>query len=122
GKVAVITGAGSGIGRALACELAARGAQLAVSDVDAERAGETARRCAEQGTKATAYQLDVADRAAVREHAAEVAGEFSKINIMVNNAGVALVGTVAEMRDEDLDWIIGINFSGVLNGTRAFLP
>ena len=122
GKVAVITGAGSGIGRALACELAARGAQLAISDVDSERVAETARRCEEQGTKARSYRLDVADRAAVRQHAAEVSDDFGGVNLMVNNAGVALVGTVAEMRDEDLDWILGINFSGVLHGTRAFLP
>lgn len=122
GKVAVITGAGSGIGRALAGELAARGAQLALSDVDQDRVAETARRCADHGARVRSYQLDVSDRAAVNAHASDVAGEFGTVNLVVNNAGVALVGTVAEMTDEELDWLLGINFSGVLHGTRAFLP
>src|SRR5699024_1215404 len=121
-KVAVITGAGSGIGRALASDLAARGARLALSDVDSERLAETTSRCTAQGAKVCSYQLDVSDRAAVNAHAAEVAGEFGTVNLVVNNAGVALVGTVGEMSDEQLDWLLGINLSGVLHGTRAFLP
>jgi len=121
-KVAVITGAGSGIGRALASDLAARGARLALSDVDSERLAETTARCAAQGAKVRSYQLDVSDRAAVNAHAADVASEFGTVNLVVNNAGVALVGTVSEMPDEQLDWLLGINLSGVLHGTRAFLP
>lgn len=122
GKVAVLTGAGSGIGRALALDLARRGARLALSDVDFERVSETARQCQASGAKALPYQLDVADRAAVYAHADEVTDEFGGVNLVVNNAGVALVGTVEEMTDEQLDWLIGINFWGVLHGTRAFLP
>ena len=122
GKVAVITGAGSGIGRALAVDLASRGARLALSDVDESRVSETAGECARAGAKARSYRLDVADRAAVHAHADEVAAEFGRVNLVVNNAGVALVGTVAEMSWEQLDWIIGINFWGVLHGTKAFLP
>lgn len=121
-KVAVITGAGSGIGSALADELAARGARLALSDVDQERVAETARRCANHGTQVRSYQLDVSDRSALNAHAAEVAAEFGTVNLVVNNAGVALLGTVTDMSDEELDWLLGINLSGVLHGTRAFLP
>lgn len=121
-KVAVITGAGSGIGRALAVELAGREARLALSDVDHERVAETARQCAVHGARVRSYRLDVADRDAVHAHAAEVASEFGTVNLVVNNAGVALVGTVAEMTDEQLDWLLGVNFGGVLHGTRAFLP
>jgi NADP-dependent 3-hydroxy acid dehydrogenase YdfG len=121
-KVAVITGAGSGIGRALAIELAGRGARLAVSDVDAVRAAETAALCEQAGVTAKAYELDVADRAAVLTHADEVADEFARANIVVNNAGVALGATVEEMTWEDYDWLMGINLGGVVNGTKAFLP
>lgn len=121
-KVAVITGAGSGIGRALAIELAGRGARLAVSDVDAVRAAETAALCEKAGAAAKSYELDVADRAAVLAHADEVAGEFGGANIVVNNAGVALGATVEEMTWEDYDWLMGINLGGVVNGTKAFLP
>lgn len=121
-KVAVITGAGSGIGRALAIELAGRGARLALSDVDAVAVADTAARCEKRGTTARDYQLDVADREAVLAHADQVAGEFGRVNLVVNNAGVALMATVEEVTWEDLDWIVGINFWGVVHGTKAFLP
>ncbi|WP_020666739.1 SDR family NAD(P)-dependent oxidoreductase [Amycolatopsis nigrescens] len=122
GKVAVITGAGSGIGRALALNLAGKGAALALSDVDSARAADTAAHCEKAGARVQSYQLDVADRGAVLAHAEQVAGEFGKVNLVVNNAGVALTGTVAEMTWDQLDWIVGINFGGVVNGTKAFLP
>lgn len=121
-KVAVITGAGSGIGRALAIELAGRGARLAVSDVDAVRAAETAGLCEKTGATAKPYELDVADRDAVLAHAEAVSAEFGGANIVVNNAGVALGATVEEMTWEDYDWLMGINLGGVVNGTKAFLP
>ncbi|MEV7549266.1 SDR family NAD(P)-dependent oxidoreductase [Amycolatopsis sp. NPDC089917] len=121
-KVAVITGAGSGIGRALAIELAGRGARLALSDVDAVRAADTAALCEKAGATAKAYALDVADRDAVLAHAEEVAVDFGGAALVVNNAGVALGATVEEMTWDDYDWLMGINLGGVVNGTKAFLP
>ncbi|WP_028922358.1 SDR family NAD(P)-dependent oxidoreductase [Pseudonocardia acaciae] len=121
-RVAVITGAGSGIGRALAIELAGKGARLALSDIDEAAVADTAAACEKLGTKAKSYRLDVADRAAVTAHADEVAAEFGTVNLVVNNAGVAAMATVEEMSYQDLDWIVGINFWGVVHGTKAFLP
>ncbi|MFC9254759.1 SDR family NAD(P)-dependent oxidoreductase [Amycolatopsis thailandensis] len=121
-KVAVITGAGSGIGRALAIELAGRGARLALSDVDAVRVADTVASCEKAGATAKAYALDVADRDAVLSHAEEVAVDFGGANLVVNNAGVALGATVEEMTWDDYDWLMGINLGGVVNGTKAFLP
>ncbi|MFI9449493.1 acetoin dehydrogenase [Amycolatopsis sp. WAC 01375] len=121
-KVVVITGAGSGIGKALAIELAGRGARLALSDVDAVRAAGTVAECETAGATAKAYALDVADRDAVLAHAEEVAVDFGGANVVVNNAGVALGATVEEMTWDDYDWLMGINLGGVVNGTKAFLP
>jgi short-subunit dehydrogenase len=122
GKTAVITGAGSGIGRALAMDLAGRGAQLAISDVDAARVAETAAACERAGARVRHYPLDVADRSAVLEHAEQVVADFGQVNLVVNNAGVGLMANVVDMSWEDLDWLIGINFWGVVHGTKAFLP
>lgn len=124
GSTAVITGAASGIGRALAVDLAARGAHLAVSDVDDAGLEETVARCAAvPGPGRTrSYHLDVADRKAVLDHADEVMRDFGTVNLVVNNAGVAVGATVEEMPWEDIDWLMGINFWGVVHGTKAFLP
>jgi NAD(P)-dependent dehydrogenase (short-subunit alcohol dehydrogenase family) len=122
GKTAVITGAGSGIGRALAIDLAGRGAELAVSDVNLAAVAETAALCEKAGARVQPYELDVADRQAVLEHADAVASEFGRVNLIVNNAGVGLRATVEEMSWENLDWLMGINFWGVVHGTKAFLP
>jgi NAD(P)-dependent dehydrogenase (short-subunit alcohol dehydrogenase family) len=121
-RVAVITGAGSGIGRALAIELAGRGARLALSDIDEAAVADTVASCEKLGAQAKGYRLDVADRAAVTAHADEVAAQFGTVNLVVNNAGVAVMATVEEMSYDDLDWIVGINFWGVVHGTKAFLP
>lgn len=120
GRVAAVTGAASGIGRALAEELARRGAHLALADVDEPGLAETAGRCG--GVKVTTRRLDVADRAAVFAWADEVVGEHGRVDLVVNNAGVALAGTVEGLKIEDLEWIVGINFWGVVHGTQAFLP
>src|SRR5947207_2649952 len=122
GRVAVITGAGSGIGRALAVALAGRGARLAVSDVEVMSLAETAARCEKAGADVRHYPLDVADRAAVLAHADQVVNEFGGVNIVVNNAGVALTASVAEMNWADLEWVMNIDFWGVVHGTKAFLP
>jgi len=122
GKVAAITGAGSGMGRALAEELARRGTHLALSDVDEIGLAETVSRCEGAGVKVTAQQVDVADRAAVHAWADQVVADHGTVNLVFNNAGVALGATVEAMRYEDLEWLMGINFWGVVHGTKAFLP
>ena len=125
GATAVITGAGSGIGRALALELAGRGANLAVSDIDSVGLSETVSRCedaARGSAKSRGFQLDVSDRQAVLSHAEEVMSEFGRVDLVFNNAGVAVTATVEELKWEDFDWLMGINFWGVVHGTKAFLP
>ncbi|MDI2129809.1 SDR family NAD(P)-dependent oxidoreductase [Yinghuangia seranimata] len=123
GKVAAITGAGSGIGRALAYELARYGARLALSDIDEDAVRETAALALKQGASETvATRVDVSDRHAVQAWADETAGYFGTVNLVVNNAGVALTATVEEMEWDDFEWLMGINFWGVAYGTKAFLP
>jgi NADP-dependent 3-hydroxy acid dehydrogenase YdfG len=122
GKVCAVTGAGSGIGRGLGLQLASEGARLALSDVNEENVRATVDACRRQGVEAEAYRLDVSDRAAVFAHADEVKERFGAVNLIVNNAGVAMASTVEETSIEDYEWIMGINFWGVLYGTKAFLP
>lgn len=122
GKVAVITGSGSGIGRALAVQLAKSGSHLALSDVDTSGLAETAALCEQEGAKVTQSVLDVADRAAMYQHAEAVERDFGGANLVFNNAGVALTATVEEMTWDDFEWIVGVNFWGVMYGTKAFLP
>lgn len=117
-KVVVITGAGSGIGRALAQLMDSRGARLALSDIDLGSVEATAATCRD----ARAYHLDVADRVAVKGHAEQVVTDFGRVDMVVNNAGVALASEVLTQTDEDLDWLLGINLHGVIHGTQAFLP
>ena len=122
GKVCVVTGAGSGIGRALALDLASRGARLAISDINGEtieQAGAEARR---RGAEVETYQLDVSSRDAVFSHADAVKERFGVVNLVVNNAGVAVSKDVVELPIEDIEWLMGINFWGVVYGTKAFLP
>ena len=122
GRVAAITGAGSGIGRALAQELARRGAHLALADIDPVGMAETVAMCEGAGVKVTTCELDVADREAVFAWADRVVDEHGKVNLIFNNAGVALGATVDEVEYHDFEWLMDINFWGVVHGTKAFLP
>lgn len=122
GKVAVVTGAASGIGRALALVLAGRGCSLALGDVDAAGLAETARRVEALGRRATAHAVDVADWEAVVAFAAETVAAHGGVDLVVNNAGVSVTGTLEEQSIEDLRWIVGVNLWGVVHGCKAFLP
>lgn len=125
GRVAAVTGAASGIGRALALELTRRGAHLALADVDDDGLAETRRKCEAAGAAratVTAQRVDVADRQAVHEWADAVVADHGTVNLVVNNAGVALAAPVEAMSYEDLEWLMGVNFWGVVHGTKAFLP
>lgn len=122
GKVAAITGAGSGIGRALAIALAKEGCDLALSDVNETGLHETVQQAQAAGVRVQAQKLDVADRAAVHAWADQVVSALGKVNLIFNNAGVGLGETVENMRYENLEWLMNINFWGVVHGTKAFLP
>jgi NAD(P)-dependent dehydrogenase (short-subunit alcohol dehydrogenase family) len=122
GWVAAVTGAASGIGRALANELARQGCELALSDVDAAGLEQTRAALCAAGTKVSASHVDVADRDAVFEWADDVAAQHGRVNLIANNAGVALGATIRNMTLDELEWLMGINFFGVVHGTKAFLP
>ena len=122
GRVAAITGAGSGIGRALARELAGKGAHLALSDVDTTGLAETVALCEGFGVKVTSERVDVASREAMVSWADAVVADHGKVNHIANNAGVALLATVEAMSYADFEWLMNINFWGVVHGTKAFLP
>ena len=121
-RVAVITGAGSGIGRATALALARRGCHLALADIDAVGLKETAGMLSTLGVRVTSHVLDVADREAVRALPAQVYAAHKRVDILVNNAGVALGGTFEQVSEDDFEWLMDINFNGVVRMTRAFLP
>ncbi len=122
GKVAVITGAGSGIGRALALELARRGARLAVSDIDTVGLAATVRQVRIIGAEVHESRLDVTDRPAVLRYAAEVAEHHGVVNVVINNAGIAFSGDIEELTFEQIERVMDVDFWGVVNGTKAFLP
>ncbi len=122
GKVAVITGAGSGIGRALAIDLAGKGARLALSDIDTTGLAETVRQVQALGAQVHSQQLDVAEREAVLAYADAVVAHFGKINQVYNNAGIAYNGNIVDSSFKDIERVMDIDFWGVVNGTKAFLP
>jgi NAD(P)-dependent dehydrogenase (short-subunit alcohol dehydrogenase family) len=122
GRTAVVTGAASGIGRAVATSLARRGCHLALADVNAAGLAETADLVRAPGLRVSRHRLDVSDRAAVAAFPGQVTAEHPGVDLLVNNAGVALGGTFEQVSDEDFEWLFGINFWGVVRMTRAFLP
>ena len=122
GRVAAITGAGSGIGRALAEQLAQRGTHLALCDIDEAGLAETVSHCEGRGVKVTSHRVDVADRAAVTAWADQVVADHGTVNLVFNNAGVALGATIEGESYADFEWLMNINFWGVVHGTKAFLP
>lgn len=121
-RTAVVTGAASGIGRAIAASLARRGCHLALADIDDAALARTASELAEPGVRISRYHLDVSDRDAVAAFPARVIAEHDGVDVLVNNAGVALGGTFPEVAERDFDWLFAINFFGVVRMTRAFLP
>ncbi|MBM4470430.1 SDR family NAD(P)-dependent oxidoreductase [Rhodococcus hoagii] len=122
GKVCVITGAGSGIGRALALNLAGQGAKLALSDMDSVGLAETVRQVESLGADVKSDHLDVTQREAVLSYADAVVAHFGKVNQVYNNAGIAFHGEVERSEFKDIERIMDVDFWGVVNGTKAFLP
>ena len=120
GRTAVITGAGGGIGRAIAVSLARRGCNLALADIDEAGLAGTAELA--RGVNVSRHRVDVADRGAVAEFPDIVAAEHQGVDVLVNNAGVAVGGTFEQVCDEDFEWLFEINFWGVVRMTRAFMP
>jgi NAD(P)-dependent dehydrogenase (short-subunit alcohol dehydrogenase family) len=122
GRVAVVTGAGSGIGRGTSLALARRGCALALADVNAEGLAETRALLDPLGVKVSIHPLDVADREAVAAFPQTVLAKHGRADLLFNNAGVAIGGTFEQVAEEDFDWLMEINFWGVVRMTRAFLP
>jgi NAD(P)-dependent dehydrogenase (short-subunit alcohol dehydrogenase family) len=122
GKVCAVTGAGSGIGRALALALAARGARLALSDVDEAGLAATAEAVRAAGAEAHTQRVDVSDRDAMTAYAEAVAAHFGVVHQIYNNAGIAHSHSVLESEYAEYDRVFGVNLWGVIHGTKAFLP
>lgn len=121
-RVAVVTGSASGIGRAVAVALAARGCDLALVDIDEDGLHQTAHMVADAGRRASVHRADVADRARMQALVEEVEREHGRVDILVNNAGVTVAASFEEHSFEDLEWVLGINLWGVIHGCKLFLP
>lgn len=122
GKIAVITGAGSGIGRALAQQLNREGCRLLLCDISEEGLSETLNSLSDKSLAAQGRILDISVKGEVQAWASDIAEQFGAIDILVNNAGVATGATVEDSKYEDIEWLMGINFWGVVYGTKEFLP
>ncbi|AKS33032.1 SDR family NAD(P)-dependent oxidoreductase [Mycolicibacterium goodii] len=122
GKVAVVTGAGSGIGQALAIELGRSGAKLAISDVDTEGLAATEERLKAIGAPVKADRLDVTEREAFLAYADAVKEHYGTVNQIYNNAGIAFTGDIEISEFKDIERVMDVDFWGVVNGTKAFLP
>jgi NAD(P)-dependent dehydrogenase (short-subunit alcohol dehydrogenase family) len=122
GRVTVITGAGSGIGRAIALCVARRGGHLALADIDETGLSQTQAQASAAGVRVSGHRLDVTDRRAVAALPAEVLNVHGQADLLINNAGVALGGNFDLVSEADFDWLMEINFHAVVRMTRAFLP
>ncbi len=121
-KVVAITGTASGLGRELAVQLAKKGALLALSDIDEDGLSETVNIAKETGQKVQGFIIDVTDQQQVANYAKSVVEDFGHVDMIFNNAGVAVAGLIKNIPYEDLKWIIDINLWGVIHGTKEFLP
>lgn len=122
GKVAVVTGAGSGIGQALAIELGRSGASVAISDIDTDGLAVTEERLKAIGAKVKADRLNVTEREAFSAYADDVKAHFGKVNQIYNNAGIAFSGDIEISQFKDIERVMDVDFWGVVNGTKVFLP
>ena len=122
GKVAAITGAASGIGRALALNLATEGCHVAIADIHETGLKETADKVRSSGVRVTTHMVDVAKREQVKRYADEVVKAHGSVHLLINNAGVGIIETLEDVSYEDFEWLIGINLWGVIYGCKEFLP
>jgi len=122
GKTAVITGGGSGLGAAMADLFASEGAHVALLDIDSERAEAKANELRASGTNAIAMRVDVADKASVEAAADAVRAKFGSCDVLCANVGVQQFGAIDKLTDHDWDWVMSVNFRGVVSTVGAFLP
>jgi NAD(P)-dependent dehydrogenase (short-subunit alcohol dehydrogenase family) len=123
GKVAVVTGGGSGIGRGIALAMADAGMQVVVADIDLKAAEAVAAEVAERSVRSIAHEVDVTQRDEIERLAERAYGEFDAVHLLCNNAGVTTFGYMGtDVRDEDWRWVLSVNLGGVINGIQAFLP
>lgn len=122
GKIAVITGAASGIGRELALQLSGEGAVIAAADYDKKALAETVKMIKESGGEAAAFTVDISDGKQVAKFASDIKKKYGSIDILINNAGVTLFGKFEELKQKDFEWIVNINLWGAIYMCREFLP
>ena len=122
GKIALVTGAGSGIGRATSLKFAENGMDIAIADVDEDAGKETANLVQSLGQKAIVIKTDVSDRSSVEYLAIEVIEKLGVPHILFNNAGVVMFKNIVEMTSADWSWVMGVNLDGVINGISVFIP